>query len=252
MAACYFLPLVGGYLADHYFGKYRTIVAFSLPYIIGQMILGIENKPFLFIALSLLAMGSGVIKPNISTLMGLSYDQQRPGQQQASQRRLRHFLRLDQHRGGDFLVRHALVAQPIQLSNGLPFRGGIDGHGVRDLRFRQAILCRRDRRADRRQPGRSPPAARRVAADFRPVCRGDLLLEHLRPIGHHLDPLRLRPHQPQFLRRLAHPRPDPRAQSDPDPHSLAADHHVVASAGPAPVCNYGPPTRCSSASCSPQ
>lgn len=80
MAACYFLPLVGGYLADHYFGKYRTIVAFSLPYIIGQMILGIENKPFLFIALSLLAMGSGVIKPNISTLMGLTYDQQRPGQ----------------------------------------------------------------------------------------------------------------------------------------------------------------------------
>ena len=70
---------MGGYLADHYFGKYRTIVAFSLPYIIGQMILGIENEPFLFIALSLLAMGSGVIKPNISTLMGLTYDQQRPG-----------------------------------------------------------------------------------------------------------------------------------------------------------------------------
>ena len=26
-------------------------------------------------------MGSGVIKPNISTLMGLTYDQQRPGQE---------------------------------------------------------------------------------------------------------------------------------------------------------------------------
>ena len=34
-----------------------------------------------FAALVLLAMGSGVIKPNISTLMGLTYDQQRPGQE---------------------------------------------------------------------------------------------------------------------------------------------------------------------------
>jgi POT family proton-dependent oligopeptide transporter len=80
MAACYFLPLVGGYVADHYFGKYCTIVFFSLPYIIGQLLLRIESVPFLVIALSLLAMGSGVIKPNISTLMGLTYDQQRPGE----------------------------------------------------------------------------------------------------------------------------------------------------------------------------
>lgn len=80
MAACYLLPLVGGYLADNYFGKYRTIVGFSVPYILGHVILGIESVPFLVIALSLLAMGTGVIKPNISTLMGLTYDQQRPGQ----------------------------------------------------------------------------------------------------------------------------------------------------------------------------
>jgi dipeptide/tripeptide permease len=80
IAACYFLPLVGGYVADNYFGKYRTIVAFSLPYILGHVVLGIENVMFLVIALALLAMGSGVIKPNISTLMGLTYDQKRPGQ----------------------------------------------------------------------------------------------------------------------------------------------------------------------------
>src|SRR4051794_15491377 len=28
IAACYFLPLIGGYLADNYFGKYWTIVLF--------------------------------------------------------------------------------------------------------------------------------------------------------------------------------------------------------------------------------
>jgi POT family proton-dependent oligopeptide transporter len=79
-AACYFLPLVGGYVADRYFGKYWTIVGFSIPYILGHVILGIESFGFMVLALTLLAMGSGVIKPNISTLMGLTYDQQRPGQ----------------------------------------------------------------------------------------------------------------------------------------------------------------------------
>jgi POT family proton-dependent oligopeptide transporter len=79
IAACYLLCLVGGYVADNYFGKFWTIVGFSLPYILGHVILGIESIPFLIIALSFLAMGSGVIKPNISTLMGMTYDQQRPG-----------------------------------------------------------------------------------------------------------------------------------------------------------------------------
>jgi POT family proton-dependent oligopeptide transporter len=90
IAACYFLPLVGGYIADNFFGKYWTIVGFSLPYIIGQLflgfdsgqVLGIPPQYFVFVSLALLAMGSGVIKPNISTLMGLTYDQHRPGQTQ--------------------------------------------------------------------------------------------------------------------------------------------------------------------------
>lgn len=79
--ACYFLPLLGGYVADRFFGKYWTIVGFSIPYVLGHFILGIHNETALFFALALLACGSGVIKPNISTLMGLTYDQQRPGQE---------------------------------------------------------------------------------------------------------------------------------------------------------------------------
>jgi dipeptide/tripeptide permease len=82
IAACYFLPLAGGWLADNYFGKYGTIVGFSVPYILGHVILGVQSVPFLVVALSLLAMGSGVIKPNIPTLLGLTYDQRRPGQAQ--------------------------------------------------------------------------------------------------------------------------------------------------------------------------
>ena len=67
-------------MRTEFFGKYWTIVGFSIPYILGHVILGIESFTFMAIALTLLAMGSGVIKPNISTLMGLTYDQQRAGQ----------------------------------------------------------------------------------------------------------------------------------------------------------------------------
>jgi dipeptide/tripeptide permease len=80
-AACYLLPLLGGFLADRYFGKYWTIVGFSVPYVLGHFVLGIEDRTALLVALCLLAGGSGVIKPNISTLMGLTYDQKRPGQE---------------------------------------------------------------------------------------------------------------------------------------------------------------------------
>jgi POT family proton-dependent oligopeptide transporter len=79
--ACYLLPLLGGFLADRYFGKYWTIVGFSVPYVLGQFLVGIDSRVTLILALCLLAMGSGVIKPNISTLMGLTYDQKRPGQE---------------------------------------------------------------------------------------------------------------------------------------------------------------------------
>lgn len=77
--ACYFLPLLGGWLADRYLGKYWTIVGFSVPYVIGQLLIGIPQEATVMIALSLCAMGSGVIKPNISALLGQTYDQQRPG-----------------------------------------------------------------------------------------------------------------------------------------------------------------------------
>jgi POT family proton-dependent oligopeptide transporter len=75
----YILPLAGGYIADRWLGRYWTIVGFAIPYVLGHFILGIPNLVAMTIALLLLAGGSGVIKPNISTLMGETYDEKRPG-----------------------------------------------------------------------------------------------------------------------------------------------------------------------------
>ena len=75
-AACYFLCLVGGHLSDRYFGKFWTIIMFTVPYLLGYPLLGFSTADtsfILYIALGLLAIGSGVIKPNLSPLMGSMY-----------------------------------------------------------------------------------------------------------------------------------------------------------------------------------
>jgi proton-dependent oligopeptide transporter, POT family len=76
-AACYLLPLLGGWLADRYLGKYWTIVVFSVPYVAGHIILGeLHGEKWLYLALALLAAGAGAVKPNTSTLMGMIYEKE--------------------------------------------------------------------------------------------------------------------------------------------------------------------------------
>ncbi|MBU0964063.1 peptide MFS transporter [Patescibacteria group bacterium] len=76
-AACYILPIIGGIIADRWLGKFRTVIYFAIPYICGHFVLGTFTAELgLYVALALLAGGSGAIKPNITTLMGLMYEQE--------------------------------------------------------------------------------------------------------------------------------------------------------------------------------
>lgn len=76
-AVAYITPIIGGYVADRWLGKFRTIIYFAVPYIMGHIVLGtFTNEVGLYTALLLLAGGSGSIKPNISTLMGLMYEKE--------------------------------------------------------------------------------------------------------------------------------------------------------------------------------
>jgi proton-dependent oligopeptide transporter, POT family len=75
MATCWLLPLLGGYIADRFLGKYKTVIYFSVPYIIGHLILGNARDPsVLYIAMAFLAIGVGSVKPNVSPLMGMIFE----------------------------------------------------------------------------------------------------------------------------------------------------------------------------------
>jgi len=68
----YFMPLLGAWIADKFWGRYWTIIVMSLFYIVGNAILALTvGSTFgLALGLSLLAFGSGGIKPCVSAFMG--------------------------------------------------------------------------------------------------------------------------------------------------------------------------------------
>jgi POT family proton-dependent oligopeptide transporter len=72
----YFFPLLGGWLADRYLGKYRTIFWLSLVYCVGQACLAffVHDRMGFYTGLFLIALGSGGIKPCVSAFVGDQFD----------------------------------------------------------------------------------------------------------------------------------------------------------------------------------
>lgn len=73
IGAVFFLPLVGGALADRWLGFYRTVILGAVLMGIGQFVLGTPSTTAFFAGLVLLAFGTGMLKPNISTIVGNLY-----------------------------------------------------------------------------------------------------------------------------------------------------------------------------------
>ncbi len=67
----YFTPLIGGYLADRFFGRRVTVIVGALLMALGHFLMAFEN--LLFIALLFLILGNGAFKPNISTQVSRLY-----------------------------------------------------------------------------------------------------------------------------------------------------------------------------------
>ncbi len=72
----YLFPLLGGFVADRFFGKYTTILWFSLIYSVGQGCLAIfvDNETAFYVGLFLIALGSGGIKPLVASFVGDQFD----------------------------------------------------------------------------------------------------------------------------------------------------------------------------------
>src|SRR5690606_27172107 len=73
----YFFPLLGGWLADRFFGKYQTVFWMSIIYCIGHACLAAfeDNRTGFYTGLFLIAFGSGGIKPLVVSFVGDQFDQ---------------------------------------------------------------------------------------------------------------------------------------------------------------------------------
>jgi POT family proton-dependent oligopeptide transporter len=72
LSAVYFLPLLGAWIADRWWGRYRTIFLLSFGYCAGHALLsfGEGTRWGLFTGLVFLALGAGGIKPCVSAFVG--------------------------------------------------------------------------------------------------------------------------------------------------------------------------------------
>ena len=73
----YFFTLLGGWLADRFYGKYNTIFWLSVVYVIGHACLAVfeDNRTGFYTGLFLIALGSGGIKPLVSAFVGDQFTQ---------------------------------------------------------------------------------------------------------------------------------------------------------------------------------
>ena len=71
MTANYFFPILGALLSDILWGKYRTIIVLSIVYCAGHLALALdETRLGLSLGLTLIALGSGGIKPCVTAHVG--------------------------------------------------------------------------------------------------------------------------------------------------------------------------------------
>jgi len=80
VASAYFTPIIGGYISDRFWGKFRTIMTLSLFYCVGHGILAlmdvgtmtamVSQETLLYSGLFLIALGAGGIKPCVSANVG--------------------------------------------------------------------------------------------------------------------------------------------------------------------------------------
>jgi POT family proton-dependent oligopeptide transporter len=74
VSSVWYLPLVGGWLADKVLGARRAVLIGGIIIACGHYSMAIDSLPTFYAALILIALGTGLLKPNISTMVGQLYE----------------------------------------------------------------------------------------------------------------------------------------------------------------------------------
>ena len=72
-ASVYFLCVPGGWVADKIFGAQKTVLYGAVIITLGHYVLAIPYEKTFFLGLVLVSIGTGLLKPNISTIVGQLY-----------------------------------------------------------------------------------------------------------------------------------------------------------------------------------
>ncbi|NUR57082.1 MAG: peptide MFS transporter [Acidobacteria bacterium] len=67
--------ILGGLVADRWLGQYRTVLVGAVVIAAGHFTLAFKALPFFYTGLGLIVLGTGLLKPNVSTLVGSLYPQ---------------------------------------------------------------------------------------------------------------------------------------------------------------------------------
>src|SRR6516164_3813046 len=66
--------IFGGLVADRFLGQYRSVLLGGSIIALGHFTLAFKALPFFYSGLALIVVGTGLLKPNVSTLVGSLYD----------------------------------------------------------------------------------------------------------------------------------------------------------------------------------
>ena len=73
-AAVYLATLPGGWIADNIYGQQNTVLYGGVIIMLGHLILAIPDMSLFYCGLTLVVIGTGLLKPNISALVGGLYE----------------------------------------------------------------------------------------------------------------------------------------------------------------------------------
>ncbi|MBX2932354.1 MAG: peptide MFS transporter [Chitinophagaceae bacterium] len=73
IALVFLTPFLGGLIADRYWGYRKSIIIGGLLMGTGYCLMAIHSLPVLYVSMTLVIVGNGFFKPNISTLLGNVY-----------------------------------------------------------------------------------------------------------------------------------------------------------------------------------